>query len=211
VAGYHFLILQSDEVNAFAAPGGFIFLTTGLLRLTRTEDEVAAVLAHEMAHVIRGHGIRAIQKARWNRVKGIFASEAAGAVFGDQAAATEFLNTAVHDILERMVREGYSQKAELEADWSAMRLLSISGYNPWALYNVIKAMDAAGHGAKVGFYKTHPSAAERMKALYKITPKTRYPAPPPARMARYRVAMGVIPPTGQAKVTAPSDELARRN
>ena len=194
LAGYHFIVLNSPEINAFAAPGGYIFLTTGILRLARNEDEVAAILAHELSHVIRGHGINAIHKARWNRVKKIFWAEAAAGVFGDQAMATQFLNSAVSDILKRMIMEGYSQKAEYEADMAAMRLLAVSGYNPWALYNVIRAMSQRGQGHQVGMYKTHPSPLERLKRLYKITPKHRYPTPPPTRLARFRVALGTLPP-----------------
>lgn len=195
LAGYHLVVVSSPDVNAMAAPGGYLFITTGLLRLARNEDEVAAIVAHEMAHVIRGHGIEAIKKARWNRAKAIFASEAASGVFGDQAAATQFLSTAVSDILQRMLMEGYSQKTEYEADVYGMRLLSMAGYNPWALYNVIKAMDQAGAGHQTGFYKTHPAPSARMKALYDSTPKTPYPTPPPTRLARFRVAMGHMPPS----------------
>ncbi|MFH2008379.1 MAG: M48 family metalloprotease [bacterium] len=195
LAGYHFIVLNSPEINAFAAPGGYIFLTTGILRLARNEDEVAAILAHEMSHVIRGHGVNAIKKARWNSVGKIFFSEAASGVFGDQAAATDFLNAAVGDILNRMVQEGYSQKAEFEADASAMRLLAVTGYNPWALYNMIKAMDQQGAGHAKGMYKTHPTPMSRLKALYKITPKYKYPKPPEARYTRFRAAIGHLPPT----------------
>ncbi|MDY0003671.1 MAG: M48 family metallopeptidase [Polyangia bacterium] len=195
LAGYHIVVVNSPEVNAMAAPGGYMFITTGLLRLARTEDEVAAIIAHEMGHIIRGHGIEAIKKARWNRAKAIFASEAASGVFGDQAAATQFLTTAVTDILGTMLMEGYGQKTEFEADLYGMRLLSMAGYNPWALYNVIKAMDQAGAGHQTGFYKTHPAPSARMKALYDATPKTKYPTPPPARLARFRVALGHMPPS----------------
>lgn len=156
LAGYHVVVVNSPTVNALSAPGGYIFITTGLLRLARNEDEVAAIIAHEMCHIIRGHGIEAIRKARWNRVKNIFFSEAVSGVFGDQAAATEFLTAAVSDILKRMLMEGYSQKSEYEADAFAMRLLSIAGYNPWALYNVIRAMDQHGHGQARGFTRPTP-------------------------------------------------------
>ena len=195
LAGYHVVVVNSPIVNALSAPGGYIFVTTGLLRLARNEDEVAAIIAHEMCHIIRGHGIEAIRKARWNRVKNIFFSEAVSGVFGDQAAATEFLTAAVADILKRMLMEGYAQKSEYEADAFAMRLLSIAGYNPWALYNVIRSMDQHGHGQARGFYKTHPAPVQRMKALYRVTPKVRYPTPPSARLARFRVAMGYMPPS----------------
>ena len=62
--GYHFLILDSNEINGLAAPGGLIFITRGLLKLARNEDEFAAILAHEIAHVELKHGLQAIQKSR---------------------------------------------------------------------------------------------------------------------------------------------------
>lgn len=62
--GYHFLVLDSDEINALSAPGGFIFVTKGLIRCCKTEDAMAAILAHEIGHVQRRHGLQAIQESR---------------------------------------------------------------------------------------------------------------------------------------------------
>jgi hypothetical protein len=65
--GYHFALLDSDEVNAFACPGGTILITTGMLKTVRNEDELAAVLAHEIAHVNNRDGIAAIKKITLDR------------------------------------------------------------------------------------------------------------------------------------------------
>ena len=66
--GYHFAILDTEEVNALSCPGGIIFITRGMLQKTRNEDELAAVLAHEVAHVNHKDGLAAIQKSRWVEV-----------------------------------------------------------------------------------------------------------------------------------------------
>jgi beta-barrel assembly-enhancing protease len=65
--GYHFLVLNSDEINAFATPSGLVFVTRGLVRCCKNEDALAAVLAHEIGHIQFRHGMQAIQKARLQR------------------------------------------------------------------------------------------------------------------------------------------------
>ena len=62
--GYHFLLLDTDEVNAFAAPGGLILISRGMVRCCKSEDELVAVLAHEISHVDHQHGLKAIRKGR---------------------------------------------------------------------------------------------------------------------------------------------------
>ncbi len=89
--GYRFLILDSDEVNALAAPGGIIFITRGMLRACENEDQLAAVLAHEVAHVQARHGVELIKDSRWKK----FGTEAvflfaAGAGGGEVAAAAAY-------------------------------------------------------------------------------------------------------------------------
>ena len=82
--GYHFLILDSDEINAFAAPGGLIFLSRGMLRLCKNEDQLAGVLAHEVAHVNLGHAISAISNSRWTQAFTILGAEGAKSFGGEQ-------------------------------------------------------------------------------------------------------------------------------
>lgn len=84
--GYHFLILDSDEINAFAAPGGLIFVTRGMLRCCPSEDAVAAVLAHEVGHVQYQHGLQAISKARITSALTILAAESAKTLGGQELA-----------------------------------------------------------------------------------------------------------------------------
>jgi predicted Zn-dependent protease len=82
--GYHFLVMDTDEVNAFAAPGGLILISRGMLRCCKNEDEVASVLAHEIGHVQLEHGLRAIKKSRWTSAFTILGTEAAKNLGGQQ-------------------------------------------------------------------------------------------------------------------------------
>ena len=75
--GYHFALLDSSEVNAFACPGGIILITRGMLSSVKSEDELAAVLAHEIAHIIHRDGIAAIQSSRWSEALMVIGSNAA--------------------------------------------------------------------------------------------------------------------------------------
>ena len=85
--GYHFLLLSSEEVNAFAAPGGLILVTRGMLLCCANEDELAAVLAHEICHVEMKHGLRAIKQGRLTEALTVVASESAKQLGGEELAS----------------------------------------------------------------------------------------------------------------------------
>jgi predicted Zn-dependent protease len=164
--GYHFLVLDSDEVNAFAAPGGFIMITRGMLSLCENEAELAAVLAHEIAHVELEHGIQAINKDKIRQAVG------AGAKVAIESQADAELNSlvtalggSVNDITRTLVQNGYAPKQEYHADESAINILSRAGYSPHALVNVLEKMHAKLGHHPGGFSKTHPPAEDRIKEL----------------------------------------------
>ena len=97
--GYRFLVLNSDEINAFATPGGHIFITRGLLRCCRNEDAVAAVLAHEIGHIQLKHGIQAIKKARVTDALNTIATESVRVLAPNEVAKlTETFGGAITDI-----------------------------------------------------------------------------------------------------------------
>ena len=85
--GYHFLLLDSDEVNAFAAPGGLIMVTRGMLSCCENEDELAAVLAHEICHVEKRHGVKAIKQGRLTEAFTIIAAESAKQLGSEELAS----------------------------------------------------------------------------------------------------------------------------
>src|SRR5450759_1944738 len=97
--GYHFLIMETEDVNAFSAPGGLIFISRGMIRCCQNEDALAAVLAHEIGHVELRHGLQAISKSRLTSALTILATESAKS-FGGQALAqiTEAFEGSITDI-----------------------------------------------------------------------------------------------------------------
>lgn len=188
--GYRFAIADTDEANAFAVPGAYIIVTRGMLRGCQTEDELAAILAHEIAHIQREHGIQAIQQDRFKEFGKVVAVEAAGAAAGQSglpvAQSARFLAGAAGDITRQLMVDGYSRKAEAEADRDAVALLQRVGYDPHALVAVLTKI--AGQGPSIGAGRTHPSSAQRVEAVRALI-KTHPVEPPPARQERFESAL----------------------
>jgi predicted Zn-dependent protease len=163
--GYHFAVLDSPEANAFAAPGGFVFVTRGMLDLVRDEDELAAVLAHEVAHVVAKHGVASIEKQRLTDAFGLLAREA-GAELGsaELTQLVDLFDGAVGDVVRTLVDKGYSRGQEEEADRIAVEILANVGYAPGALVEVLESKTASS-SAGLGVLRTHPTSADRQAAL----------------------------------------------
>jgi len=144
--GYHAAILDSGEVNAFATPGGHVFITRGLINAAKSEDALAAVIAHEIAHIQLGHGLRAIQTNR-----------------DLQDWLSQFTLSGARTISDNL-NAGFSRIQEFDADITAMSLLAAAGYNPQSMVEMLRELDKIqGRGnANTGFNHTHPSPASRM-------------------------------------------------
>ncbi len=136
--GYRFLVLDSDDINAFATPGGHIFVTRGLIRCCRTEDALAAVLAHEIGHVQLRHGMQAIEKARTTEALTVIAQEGLK-TYGSREIAqlTQTFSGAISDITGTMINKGYSRSYEYHADQAALVILQRVGYNPAGLIDML--------------------------------------------------------------------------
>lgn len=165
--GYHFLVMDTDEVNAFAAPGGFVMVSRGLVKCCKSEDALAAVLAHEVAHVQLEHGIKAIDKGRLTTAVTTALMEA-GKSLGPKALGelTTALEGSVSDVTAKMVNSGYATQSEYEADKVAVTIMSRVGYDPLALREMLQELQkrTTGHDAK-GFGKTHPEPKDRIAEL----------------------------------------------
>lgn len=172
-AGYRFLALESDEVNAFASPGGHVLVTRGLLRLAASEDELAAILAHEIAHTALGHGVGSVQGARLAAIVSKYAMSAGAASGGSLAAFTEAFGAAISEIATIILISGYSQSFELAADAEAKRILADAGYDPQALSRLVGRLpvkEGQGVAAGTGFAVTHPDPSTRILALAETQP-----------------------------------------
>ena len=163
---YHFAILDSDEINAFATPGGFIFITRGILKMCSNEDELAAVLAHEIAHVQLQHGIESIKDSRWTSVATMLGSEAV-ARHGPKeiATLTKAFEKSIDDVVNTLVVNGYSRAYENDADEYALGILIKSSYSSSAIKSMLAKMDNSLKNDKRGFGSTHPKASERIEFL----------------------------------------------
>jgi len=181
--GYRFLLVDSTAVNAVGCPGGFVVVTTGLVGQVRSEDELAAVLAHEIAHVQKGHTMGPVEAARRQEhlTEGMLAgtSDLVHAFFGKVVTAgADF-------VLDR----GFGKKNELAADAFAARILGEAGYDPAALPAFLSRLQ--GTAAKGGFFSRHPPARDRVEALGGAPAPAPVPAP---REARFRRSVAALAP-----------------
>lgn len=165
--GYHFLIMDTDEINAFAAPGGFILVSRGLIKCCENEDALASVLAHEIGHIQHGHALQAIQKGRVTGALTVLAAESAKSFGGEEIAElTNIFEGSLNDIIGTMVNSGYSRKFETQADVAAVDIMRRAGYNPTALKTMLERMETSLQASKgLGFGKTHPDPSVRIKDI----------------------------------------------
>ncbi len=178
--GYHFAVLDTSEPNAFACPGGIIFVTKGLVQTCASEDELAAVLAHEVAHVANKDGINSISKARWTEVLTTLGTETAKQYAGPGGQLVTLFEGSIDDVFKTIVVNGYSRGAEEAADTQAITTLRNAGYDPGALASLLNKMLAKSGGA-TGIYKTHPPTADRLAKV-----KTAAPEGSPDKMEELR-------------------------
>ncbi|MBK9327438.1 MAG: M48 family metalloprotease [Hydrogenophilales bacterium] len=156
---WHFGVIDTDDLNAFAAPGGYVFLTKGLYRKLRNEAELAGVLGHEIGHVIRKHHLKLLQQSQGIAALGGFL----GRKLKDESQVVQNLIGNGAEIVAR----GLDKDAEYEADRIGMVLTARAGYDAYALPAVLAEI---GHVAKSDksvslLFKTHPLPEDRLEHL----------------------------------------------
>jgi predicted Zn-dependent protease len=153
---YTFTVIESDDINAFAAPGGHIYFYTGLLRVMENEAEMAAVLAHEISHVVARHSIKRIQAS-------MGASLAAKLLLGDKSS--EVIQSAV-GVGMGLAFASYSRENEREADKFGIYYMKMAGYNPNAEITMFDKLAAAGGSQQSNIFEqlasSHPQTIERI-------------------------------------------------
>lgn len=164
--GYHFLLLDSDDINAFAAPGGFVLVTRGMVDLCETEDALAAVLAHEIGHVVGKHGLRAIKSSRLTNALTIIAVESARNLGSEELKElVQEYEDSVSDVATTLSVSGYSRELEDEADGFAIDILGRVGYGQRALLDMLTEMDKRLKPGGLDFAKTHPDPQDRIDVI----------------------------------------------
>jgi len=157
---WHFGVLDSPNVNAFAVPGGTIFITRGLLDRMRNEAELAGVLGHEIVHVLRKHHLKAIQKGAQSALAG----DAAQMALRDKGGAARDKLIAFST---EMYARGLDKSDELEADRLGIVIAARAGYDAYGLPSVLQTLQAmnAQDSALALMFKTHPAPAERLDTI----------------------------------------------
>ncbi len=181
--GYRFVVVEARQLNAVGMPGGFVAITTGALETVRSEDELAAVLAHEIAHVQHGHAMAPLESAR--QQEHITSSMLAGT----DALVHQFFGKVVETGTNFVLDKGYGKVNELAADADAKRTIERAGYDPDALARLLSRL--GGKAAEGGFMYRHPPVAERRKALGAASPLVARTGPNP-RAARFEARLSTV-------------------
>ncbi len=154
---YQFKVIASKEVNAFALPGGYVYVYTGLLRQLDTQCQLAGVLGHETSHIVARHGVKQLQE-------GLGLEVLSGIVFGRSSQTTQAVVGQGLALLQR----GYGRQAEREADSYGVLYAARAGYSPEGMVQVLEKLDKLS-GGNGGFWENlasdHPPAAQRAAAV----------------------------------------------
>ncbi|WP_371379315.1 M48 family metallopeptidase [Sporomusa aerivorans] len=150
---YSFKVLNAKEVNALAAPGGFIYIFKGLVDYMPSDDELAAVLGHELGHIDKRHSVKQIEKS-WT-VQLLF-----GLAFGDRGQVLQ--NLAMNAIMS-----GYSRKEEQEADLQGFKHIREAGFNPYSMLITMNKLNDLANKGSYGLFSTHPDPGSRVELVQK--------------------------------------------
>ena len=159
---FHFGVLNTDEINAYAAPGGYVFVTRGALMKMQDEAELAGVLAHEIGHIVERH---VVKELNIHGTEGSASSGLARLIGGGSDAARVAFYQSVDKALDILFKTGYKRDDEVQADRDALLFCALAGYDPAGLVRYFERLGAAkGRNTEV-LDKTHPSYETRIAWL----------------------------------------------
>lgn len=193
---YHFFVVNTKEVNAFALPGGYIYVNRGLMDATENESELAGVLAHEIGHVVGKHSTKQLSKQLL--LSGI--AMGAGVAVGAKSKKWGEIVSLAGGIGVFFTTLKFSRNDEREADWLGMNELNEAGYDPWGMVTFFEKLETAQKGKGGGtpvFLSTHPLPAERRanmrKQVVELKPLVKEPARAGADYQRCRGLLAALP------------------
>lgn len=156
------VLADEETINAFALPGGQVFITAGLMGRMQTEGQLAGVLAHEIGHVVARHGAEHIAKARLTQ--GL--TGAAVIATYDPNDPSSQRNAAVAALIGQLVNMRFGRQDELESDVLGVRFMADAGYDPSSMVEVMRILGQAAGGARQPeFFSTHPNPANRIASI----------------------------------------------
>jgi predicted Zn-dependent protease len=160
---WRFGVLDSDSINAFSAPDGYVFITRGLYQTADDDDQLAAILGHEISHITGRDALRIIETGE----KGAVIMKHVSQRSGDLRQADAYLNQVglnTEKIVKFLVEKGYDYPTEYAADQHGHDLAVLTGYAPGGLRAVLQQLQTRPDGAKK-IFTTHPPLTERLKRL----------------------------------------------
>ncbi len=169
---WHFGVIDSSSINAFAAPGGYVFITSAMLMQLDNEAQLAAVLAHEIIHVVEQHHLIAIKEGAMRDAitESLFVSvEAYQANTGASNKQQEYKawSKQISNAAQDLYSKGLNRDDEFQADQQGIRLLARAGYDPFAFITNLQLLNAiaADDSSLALLYKTHPTPEQRLAEL----------------------------------------------
>lgn len=172
---WHFAVLDDAEFNAFAAPGGYVFVTRGLLQSMRSEAELAGVLAHEIAHVLRKHHLNAIKKAADRAIWAELGGKGASMLVQNSSSMSRYssMTPALAKLATagtQMYVRGLDKEDEFEADRMGVVIAARAGYDPYGLPAVLQTLQSVNPSAAglALMFRTHPAFSARLDMLAQV-------------------------------------------
>jgi len=164
---YHFTVVKNDQINAFAVPGGYVYVHSALMQAA-TDDELAGVVAHEIGHIAARHSVKQLQADMGYRMVLNVALGLTGQSYLNQAT----------DIVYNLVNLGYSRKDENEADKLAVRYARRAAYNPYGIVTFFQKLQAEarrkGGDQTIPFLSSHPQTKDRIQRVLDEIQKNPY-------------------------------------
>jgi len=188
---YSFTMIHDDSINAFALPGGPIFINSGTVKNAANEAQLAGVLAHEISHVALRHGTSQASKASIADL----AAQLAGAVIGQESAAGQLGQLGLSVGLTGVLLK-YSRDAEREADKLGVHIMAGAGYDPMQMALFFKALEDSGGSRAPEFLSSHPNPGNRVQLVAQETefiPNRSYTAQT-GRFQEAKRLVGQLPP-----------------
>ncbi|MDI6606649.1 MAG: Maf and M48 domain-containing protein [Candidatus Omnitrophota bacterium] len=155
---YHFQVIEDKEVNAFSLPGGYVYLNSGLVEKVKNDDELAGVLAHEVAHIVARHAIKKLQASQLYTLARVLVAQAPSS--GEVGAAADEAFT--------QIMLGYSREDEFLADQLGARYAKRAGYDPYGMISFLETLEEVNKRKPLRspmYYKTHPYVPDRVRVV----------------------------------------------
>ncbi len=169
---YHFAVVNTDQPNAFAAPGGYVFVSVGLLRLLQNEAQLAGVLGHEIAHITQKHALSTLQRSK-------VLSGLSGLTMAAMDKDAGLFDNVINEVSNVLFTRGLDKELEFEADKFGTEFAYRMGYQPAGLKEFLSVLSQSRASNGSIFLSTHPSPRERNARLMQLLPRyqggARYP------------------------------------